>query len=229
MDDFKAAHSGAVQDFQQRPVAQADGLLDLAQRHDPLDFLGGEDVFGQAVAQPGQLDLRRRIVQDEILPRHPTEPHAQGNKPRVLAAEGQRLAVLFAIEEEIPLIAFEHRARNLDGFLQAVLIGPFDEEAKIDAAAVDGVLGVAAHTERGQVLVHQQFHRRPWRGWLFAGFGYAGHALPSILPLPLGRGIGTTTTGGFGAPLASAPLYAFFALLSEKTASTRVIVGDSSS
>ena len=30
MDDFKAAHSGAVQDFQQRPVAQADGFLDLA-------------------------------------------------------------------------------------------------------------------------------------------------------------------------------------------------------
>jgi hypothetical protein len=78
------------------------------------------------------------------------------------------------------------------------------------------------------MLVHQQFQRRLWRGWLLALLLYAGHALPSILPLPfpLGFVMGTATMGFCWMPLASASLYAFFALLSEKSPSTRVIVGD---
>ena len=165
-------------------------------------------------------------MQDVVLPGHPPEPHAQGNQPRVLRAEGQRLPVLLAVEEEIALIAFEHGPGDLDGFAQAVLIGPFDEEAKIDAAAADCVLRVAAHTERGQMLAHQQFHRRRRRGLRLAPSLYAGHALPSVLPLPLGRDIGTTTTGACGVSFVSAPLYAFFALLPEKLASARAIAGD---
>jgi hypothetical protein len=81
------------------------------------------------------------------------------------------------------------------------------------------------------MLAHEQFHRRPGRGLGFAGFGYAGHALPPVLPLPfpLGLGTGTTTADVCGAPLASAPLYAFSALLPEKPSSTRVVAGDFSS
>ena len=145
-------------------------------------------VLGRRAAQPGQVDLRRRVMQDVILPRHPSEPHAQGHKPRVLAAEGQRLPVLFAVEEQVPLIAFEHWPRDLDGFAQAVFIGPLDEEADVNETVLHRELGVAAHPERVQMLVHQQFHRRPGRGLGLAGFGYAGHALPPVLPLPLPLG-----------------------------------------
>ena len=99
-------------------------------------------------------------MQDVILPRHPAEPHAQRHKPRVLRTEGQRLAVLLAVEEQVPLIAFEHGPRDFDGFAQAVLIGPLDEEAD-DARddCFDRVLGVAAHAQRLQMLAHEQFHR----------------------------------------------------------------------
>jgi hypothetical protein len=48
-------------------------------------------------------------------------------------AEAQRLPVLLAVEEEIPLIAFKHGPRDLDGFAQAVFIGPLDEEADMPA------------------------------------------------------------------------------------------------
>ena len=61
-------------------------------------------------------------------------------------AEGQRLAVLLAVEEQVPLIAFEHGPRDFDGFAQAVFIGPFDEEADDAPAILHRVLGVAAHT-----------------------------------------------------------------------------------
>jgi hypothetical protein len=36
--------------------------------------------LGRARPSRGKLDLRRRVVQDVILPRHPPEPHAQRNQ-----------------------------------------------------------------------------------------------------------------------------------------------------
>ena len=54
-------------------------------------------------------------MQDVILPRHPPEPHAQRHKPRVLRTEAQRLAVLLAVVEQVPLIALEHGPRDFDG------------------------------------------------------------------------------------------------------------------
>src|ERR1019366_1368958 len=161
-----------------------------------------------------------------ILPGHPSKPHAQGYKPRVLAAEGQRLAVLLAVKEQVPLIAFQHWPGDFDGFAQAVFVGPLDEKADVDETVLHRELGVSAHTERLQMLAHQQFHRRLRRGLGLAGFGYAGHALPPVLPL--GLCAATTTMGVCGTPLALASIYAFFALLSEKPASTRAVAGDSS-
>ena len=93
----------------------------------------------------------------------------------MLAAERQRLAVLFAIEEQVPLIAFEHRARDLGWFLQAVFISPPDEEADMHQPIFHRVLGVAAHFERVQVLLHERFERRlRLRVW-FAFSSDAGH------------------------------------------------------
>jgi len=222
--DFQTPQAGRIDRFQDGAVPESDWVIDFAQRHDSLDLFNGEDGLGQSAAQPGQVDLRRRVMQDVVLPGHPSEPHAQGHKPRVLAAEGQRLPVLLAVEEQVPLIAFEHGPGDLDGFAQPVFVGPLDEKADVNETVLHRELGVAAHTQRVQMLVHEQFHRRLRRGLGLAGFGYAGHALPPVLPL--GFCAATTTTGVCGMLLASAPLYAFFALLSEKPASTRVIAGD---
>ena len=114
MDHLQTAQSGRIEHFQDGAVAQADWLVDVGLGHDPLDLLNGEDVPGQRAAQPGQVDLGGRVMQDVVLPRHPSEPHAQRHKPRVLRAEGQRLAVLLAVKEQVPLIAFEHGPRDFD-------------------------------------------------------------------------------------------------------------------
>ena len=144
-------------------------------QHHLLDLRHGEDVFRQRAAQARQIDLRCRVVQDVILPRHPTEPHAQGHQPRVLAAECQRLAVLFAVEEQVTLIAFEHGPRDLVRLSQAVLIRPLDKEADVNQPVLHRVLGVAAHAQRVQVLPHERFERRlRLRVW-FAFSSDAGH------------------------------------------------------
>ena len=143
----------------------------------------------------------------------------------------KRLPVLFAVEEEIPLIAFEHWPGDLDGFAQAVFIGPLDEKAEIDLAAAYRVLGVAPHLESVQVFAHKQFHRSLRRGLRLALLLYASHHSTPMCrasPLPLGLGMGTTTTGFCGMPLASASLYMRFPLFPEKPPSARVVAGDSS-
>ncbi len=92
--------------------------------HDLFDLTGGEDVLGQGAAEPRQLQLRGRVMQDVILPRHPTEPHTQRDQAGVQRAEAQRLAVLLAVVEQMPLIAFEHGPRDLDRLRQPALFAP---------------------------------------------------------------------------------------------------------
>ena len=50
-------------------------------RQHALNFLGGEDVLWQPVADLWQLDLRRRVVEQEILPREPAKEHLQDREP----------------------------------------------------------------------------------------------------------------------------------------------------
>ena len=64
-------------------------------------------------------------MQDVILPRHPSEPHAQGHQPRVLAE--RKLSgspLLLAVVEEMALIPFEHWPRDFDGIGEAALLAP---------------------------------------------------------------------------------------------------------
>lgn len=76
------------------------------------------------MAQARQFDLRRRVVQDAILPRHPAEPSAQRYQPRVLAAEAERLAVFLAAMEQVPLVAFQHGPGDLGGFAETAFGAP---------------------------------------------------------------------------------------------------------
>ena len=82
IDDFHAPHSRRVEHFQDGAVAQADGIGEVRLHHHLLDFRSREHVLGQAMAQTRQFDLRRRVVQDVVLPRHPAEPHAQRHQAR---------------------------------------------------------------------------------------------------------------------------------------------------
>jgi hypothetical protein len=207
IDDLPATQSRGIDHFEDDAITQAQRIDDVRLHHHLLDLGHRKDVLGQHPAHARQVDLRRRIVQDVVLPRHPAKPHAQRHQARVLAAEGQRLAVLFAIEEQVALIAFEHGARDLDRFPQAVIVGPLEKEAEIGLTALDGVLGVAAHAQRAQMLVHEGFERRLRRGLGLAFPADAGHhftAARCVSPWPFGFsapfGLGTTTTGRCGLP-----------------------------
>ena len=147
----------------------------------------------------------------------------------MLGTERERLAVFLAVEEQVPLIAFEHRPRNFDGFAQAVFMGPFDEEADVNETVLHRELGVAAHPQCVQVLAHEQLHRRLRRGLGFALLLDASHHFTAAMlwAAPFGLCMGTTTTGVCGTPLDSAPLYMCFPLLAAKASSARAVTGDS--
>ena len=95
-----------------RPSGVADvGLLDNA-----FGFLRVQHVFGQAVVHARQDDFRSRVVQQIVLAGQPLEEALDGLQARVLRANAERLAVLFAVMKEPALIAFEHGPRDLAGF-----------------------------------------------------------------------------------------------------------------
>jgi hypothetical protein len=77
--DLQPPQPGRIDRFKDGAIAQADRVGDLRLRHHLLDLFDGQDDLGQRAAQPGQVDFRSRIMQDVILPGHPTEPHAQGH------------------------------------------------------------------------------------------------------------------------------------------------------
>jgi len=108
----------------------------------------------------GKLQLRSRVMQDVILPRHPTEPDAQRDQARVLGTEAQRLAVLFAVVKQVPLIAFQYWPRDLDRLGQAALLAPLEEKADVDLAIAHRVDGVVLHRQCAQMVQHQRFQQR---------------------------------------------------------------------
>jgi len=84
-------------------------------------------------------------MQDVILPRHPSEPDAQRDQARVLRTEAQRLAVLFAVVEQVPLIPLQDGPRNLDRLAQAALLAPLEKKADVDLAIAHRMHGVILH------------------------------------------------------------------------------------
>src|ERR1700723_2333136 len=113
-----------------------------------------------------------------IAARQPAEPHAQRNQTRVLRTEAHRLAVLLTIEEEIPLIAFEHGPRDLDRLGQAALDAPLDELPDQELTIADRVRGVVLNEKRVQILAHHDLQPRLRLHLLFALCDDAAHALP---------------------------------------------------
>ena len=108
----------------------------------------------------GQLQLRRRVVHDVVLSRHPTEPLAHGHEQGVLRTEAHRLAVLLAVMEEAALIAFEHGPRDLQRLLDAALLQPFQEALQLLAPRPCRGFGEAFDEQRFEILIQQRSEHR---------------------------------------------------------------------
>ena len=123
--------------------------------HDLLGLVRRQHVLGQAVFQARQDQLRCRIVQDVVLPRHPAEPALDGAQARVLRAEAERLAVLLAVVIEPALIAFQDRPRDFGWLFEAALLAPVEEVADEARRVFDGVAGEVLRLHPHQVLGEQ--------------------------------------------------------------------------
>ena len=205
---LRAPHSRGVKQLQHGAVADADRIGDVRLLQHQLGFVLGQHGR-QPVAQPWQLQLRGRIVQDVVLPRHPLEPHPQRHQPRVLAGEAQRLPVLFAVVEQVTLIAFEHGPRDLERLGEPVFAAPVEEHPDMHPAHVQRALGEALHRQMTEMFVQQRGQRRLRFGLGFAAFPDAGHQnapaarVPFALAPPLGFTGGTTM---MPLPFCSSPL-----------------------
>ena len=111
VSQFGPPHARGVERLENRAVAQAQRLVDLRLSEDLFGFRGGQHGLRQSKTETRHFQLGCGIVQDVMLAGHPLEPHAQGNEPVLLAREGQRLAVLLAIVEDMTLIRFQNGAR----------------------------------------------------------------------------------------------------------------------
>jgi hypothetical protein len=117
--------------------------VDIGLKQDQLRFRRRQHGLRQTLRCARQFDLARRIVQDVMMPRHPPEPHAQGHDAVMLTTEAERLAIRFAVVEDVALIALQNCAGDFHRLGDAALIGPVEEETDVHAATLDGVLGVA--------------------------------------------------------------------------------------
>src|SRR6185312_4814249 len=120
----------------------------------------------QTEADARQLQLRSRVVQDVVMARHPFEPHAERNDAVLLLRVVQRLAVLLAVMENVPLAGFEHRARDFGRLGDAALFGPFEEETHQRGLAKRAGEDVLSEAEPARPLSPPPFTRSEalWSG-----------------------------------------------------------------
>jgi len=137
-DQLHAPHAGAVQRFHHGAVADAGGRAQVGLGQHGLRLLIGQHVLGQAAFQPGKLQVAGRVVQDVVLSRQPFEEGAQWRDAGVLAARGERLAVLLPVQEQVSLVALQDRLGDVLRPVQAAFLAPQQEVADIGVAALDG-------------------------------------------------------------------------------------------
>lgn len=105
------------------------------------DFLGlgdGEDGFGQAGVEAWQFEFAGGVAEDEVVLAEPAVEGLYGTQAGVLGADGKRVAVGFAVVEEVALVAFEVRLGEFVGTGEAALGGPVEEPLQAFAVACDG-------------------------------------------------------------------------------------------
>jgi hypothetical protein len=95
----------------------------------------------------------------------------------MLAAEAQRIAVRFAVVEQVTLVSLQHGPRDLQRLGDAALLQPCEEEAYMPLTAPHGELGVVLHFESMEMVAHECLERRLRRDGGFAFLLYAGHVV----------------------------------------------------
>jgi hypothetical protein len=119
-----------------------------------------------------QLEFTGRVVQDEVLLGHPTEPIFERAQPLALRAPAEPLAVGFDASPQPALIRFQDRPRDLPGALQITFHRPTEKVVDGLEPSFDGGRRVIACLQRFQIRIpphHQAVGGaplkvfRPWR------------------------------------------------------------------
>jgi len=194
-------------------------------QHDALGLLDREDGARDAPFHARQVQVGRRVVQDVMVSHQPAEPPAHRRQPRVLRAERQRLPVFLPVVVEIPLIAFQDRARHFHRVLDAALLGPADEVSYRVACVLGGVFRVVFHQQPFEMFFQQAAQRCVRLGFALA-LNDQGHHFAPAAAAPLGFAASDgTTTMRFSSSLS---LVVFFSRFRPRSPFCRASAGDSS-
>ena len=107
----------------------------------------------------GQLQFQRRIVLEHALVLEPGEPAAQGSQPVGLTGDAQRLAVLLAVVEQVPLKTLDHLGGDLRGAGHAAVLTPVDEPRELQPPHFDRVGREVVGLQPLQIAVQQMTER----------------------------------------------------------------------
>lgn len=79
-----------------------------------------------------------------VLAAEPFKEGADGGELNVLVSEGERLAVGFAVVEEMALVALKHEPSDLGGVGDAALFEPVEKVGDVEIGIADRARGVVA-------------------------------------------------------------------------------------
>jgi hypothetical protein len=96
-----------VKHFQHGAVADAQRIGHVRHGQQPFHFGQCQHGLRQPLFHPGQFHLAGRVVQDDILPRHPAEKIFERAEPVALRAPAQPLPVGLEATPEPALVTFE--------------------------------------------------------------------------------------------------------------------------
>ena len=103
----------------------------------------------------GQLQFQRRIVLEQPLVLEPGEPAAQAVSQWRLTGDRERLAVLLAVIEQMPLKTLEHLGGDLRGAGHAAVLAPADEPRELQPSDFDRVGREVVGFQPLQIAVQQ--------------------------------------------------------------------------
>ena len=110
-------------------------------------FVGGEQVSGQAMAVPRQLQIGGGVWQKDAFPGEVTEELGDGDQALGLRAYGERLTIGFPAVAKSKLIAAYHRGGNVRRFADAEGEAVTPKVFEHRPAGIDGALRILPHAQ----------------------------------------------------------------------------------
>ena len=154
-----AADARRVKHFQHGAVTDAQRIGHVRHGEQPFHFGQGQHGLGPPLFPPGQFHLAGRVVQDDILPRHPAKEVLERAQPVALRAPPQPLAVGLETTPEPALITFEDGPGDLSGACQVTLGSPGQEHFKGIAPPLQRAFRVVSCAEGFKVGITPQRER----------------------------------------------------------------------